>query len=335
MNLFRFDKFPGDLLPAAPTLQTTRRTGFGNRVIDAIEISSFPATAAFPFLLDGKMGADNYCRNTPDSNRETHYTVSPRYQQAAEAHGNTGAAAADSRFDQRPPVLLVAHELRLREYLKRVVTQAGYHVVKAETACEALRILAQFGRFDLVLIHNVPDMASTDLCKQVRLQLGRGPATSVIVVSENFDENAAVDALMSGASDFISGPHLNSERVLLARLHVALRSYHLPGLIDPTSDADSIRVGSLVISPSAFQVVVDGECDEISLTPIQFKILHRLARRPGRVFVHEELRETIAEFGGSPDDRTVKSHVSHLRKRLGEAGNMIKTVRGVGYKLEE
>jgi two-component system, OmpR family, response regulator len=253
--------------------------------------------------------------------------------QVADAEGNPEFIATGSHSDQRPPVLLISNDLSARRYLGGIVTQAGYHVVEAATAEEALRLLHRLGRFDLVLIHSIPDMRRPELCKEVRVQLGKSPATSVLVVSEQFNADEAVQSLMSGASDYISGPHLSDERVLLARLHVALRSYHLPGQ-SPQNESETLRVANIVINPTTHRVTIDGNDNDCHLTPIQFKILYRLAHRPGRVFLHEELRQAIAEFGGNPDDRTVKSHVSHLRKKLGGAGKHIKTVRGVGYKLE-
>ncbi|WP_197529233.1 winged helix-turn-helix transcriptional regulator [Aeoliella mucimassa] len=172
------------------------------------------------------------------------------------------------------------------------------------------------------------------MCRQIK-EWGRLPITSsVIVLQDRFKADQVVDCLTNGASDYISGPHFSDERVLLARLHVAVRGYHLAP-DDRTVDSDTpLVVGPLTINAITFRVTVADHGD-VLLTKLQFHLLSRLARRPGRVFLHDELRHFISQFGGgNPTDQTIKSHMSNLRKRLGPAGGMIKTIRGVGYVLQ-
>lgn len=88
-----------------------------------------------------------------------------------------------------------------------------------------------------------------------------------------------------------------------------------------------------MIDPPKFLAYVDKH--PVQLTRIQFHLLCTMAQRPGWTFSHAQLRGVIAKQGGNPDERSVKSHISHLRRRLGPAADHIETVRGVGYRLSE
>ena len=235
---------------------------------------------------------------------------------------------------QEPQVLLIASDRRLRLRMKGILTNAGYRISFVSSGREALRLLGQGNPYQLVLVCDVEDMYSVNICRQIYTTRDLAPSASMIVLSHDFEAENAIECLTHGASDFISGPHFDDDRVLLARLHVALRGYYLNDKQQVSDSAEPLKVGLLTINPVTFRVTI---CDDqqVQLTPLQFRILYRLARRPGRVFLHDELRQIAAEFGGDPDETTMKSHMSNLRKRLGEASSMIKTVRGFGYCLEE
>lgn len=246
----------------------------------------------------------------------------------------SSAAGVNSHKEFGPLVLLVAGSSKRREQLQRIVTQAGYEVELAPSGREALRLLRLANDYRIVMLCEVHDLDIVSMCRQIKEWETLTSSASIIVLQDRFKADHVVECLMSGASDYISGPHYSDERVLLARLHVAVRGYHLSSDDRQADLSAPVLVGPLTINTLTFRVTV-AEQGEVKLTKLQFHILCRLARRPGRVFLHDELRRIISDFaGGDPTDQTIKSHMSNLRKRLGGAGRFVKTVRGVGYALQ-
>lgn len=233
-----------------------------------------------------------------------------------------------------PLVLLVGSNSKQRSRLEQVLTSGGgYRVITATSGREAVRLLHSWARGALVLLHKVLDMTPVQFCQQIQSELSGDQDLPIVIVDDQFDADQAVECLRAGADDYISGPHLEENRVLLARLETALRTHRIQGDADQDPSDAPLVVGSIMIDPAKFRVYVENEaCD---LTRIQFHLLYTLARRPGVVFSHALLRGTIAKHGGNPDEKSVKSHVFHLRRRLGPAGQQIQTVRGIGYQLME
>ena len=230
-------------------------------------------------------------------------------------------------------ILLVTSDRQQRTRLERVLLQAGYRVMIASTGREAMRILHSWGNCSLIIMQQVADISPVYFCEDLRSQ-GRAYAeVPIVLIADSFDADQAVDGLSAGANDYISGPHLDESRVLLARLGAVLRTQQNRANAIQNDPDSLITIGSLVIDTTKLRVFVDEQT--IDLTRIQFNLLCTLARRPGRVYPLVVLRSEIAEHGGNPDEKSVKSHIFHLRKRLGPAGNYIQTVRGLGYMLAE
>lgn len=230
-------------------------------------------------------------------------------------------------------VLLITSGNQQRDRLERALRQGGYRIMTATSGREAMKVLHSWGNFSMVMVHRLLDMPPVQFCEDLRASDGSHAEVPIILVTENFDADQAVDCLRAGANDYISGPHLDETRVLLARLSAVMRTrQNRLNAVQGESDR-LITVGSIVIDPVKLRVFVDDNV--VELTKIQFHLLCTLARRPGRVFPHVELRAEIAEHGGNPDERSVKSHIFHLRKRLGSVGNYVQTVRGLGYMLTE
>lgn len=152
----------------------------------------------------------------------------------------------------------------------------------------------------------------------------------VILVSARDTEVDKVLGLEIGADDYIAKPF--SPRELTARVKAVLRRFEDPDT--PGSSASSvIRVGAIHIDEKRFQVSIEDTV--VELTTAEFKILATLARRKGWVFDRNKLIDSI--WGGDKyvTDRTIDVHIKHLREKLGKHGSLIKTLRGVGYKIEE
>ena len=132
-------------------------------------------------------------------------------------------------------------------------------------------------------------------------------------------------AIQAGADDYVVKPFSNRE--LMLRIKAVLRR----GEQDKATDK-IIRIGAISIDTSRHQVTSYGE--EIILTTTEFKLLINLAERPGRVQSRDVLLKNVWGYNYIGDTRTVDTHITRLRTKLGEAGDLIKTVRGFGYKME-
>jgi two-component system phosphate regulon response regulator PhoB len=231
------------------------------------------------------------------------------------------------------PVLLVGPRNRQRIGLEEVLNRAGYRVTTVASAQEAIRLFHCWENSGLVLVMRAPDMTPVELCQQMRSRLDHEQDARIVFVASQFDADQAVEWLKAGADDYISGPYLEEKRVLLARLEAAVRTCRFHAANGQGESNGLMRFGDLVIDPSKYRVYVEGQpCD---LTRIQFHLLCSFARRPGLVLSHSQLRGMIAKYGGNPDEKSIKSHIHNLRRRLGPAGRKIRTVRGVGYQLRE
>ncbi len=169
----------------------------------------------------------------------------------------------------------------------------------------------------------LPGMDGFEVCRMLR----RDPATSsvpVIMLTAKGHEADKVDGLELGADDYVTKPF--SPRELVARVKAVLRR---TGRTEP----ETLALADLItIDPERFEVKVKD--DIVVLTPVEFKILHLLARNQGKVFTRDRILDHLWGNEKAVLDRTVDVHIKNLREKLGDAGDVIKNVRGVGYKLQ-
>ena len=170
----------------------------------------------------------------------------------------------------------------------------------------------------------LPEISGTEVCKLLRKQASTA-AIPIIMVTAKGEEIDRVVGFEVGADDYLVKPF--SSRELLLRIKAILRRS------TPEQKSDkSLNLGDLTIDPSRHRVTVAAE--EITLTSTEYKLLMVLAERPGRVQSRERLLQDVWGYSSEADSRTVDTHITRLRAKLGEAGDMILTVRGFGYKLE-
>ncbi|MEW6172619.1 MAG: response regulator transcription factor [Bacillota bacterium] len=225
--------------------------------------------------------------------------------------------------DSRPRVLVVDDEPRIRELLRKYLAAEGFEVGEAADGETALSE-AVSGEWDLIVLDlMLPGRDGRDVCRQIR----KTQDVPVIMLTARGDEMDRVLGLELGADDYIVKPF--SPREVVARIKAVLRrSKKYPGT------EKQLEIGKIIIDPTARTVTVGTE--PVPLTPKEFDLLLALGKAPGRAFRREELLNLIWGYDFYGDSRTVDTHITRLREKLGRAGAppMISTVWGIGYKLE-
>ncbi|MDV6374966.1 response regulator transcription factor [Deinococcus arenicola] len=220
-------------------------------------------------------------------------------------------------------ILIVEDEPQLAEVLEAYARQEGYRTERAgdgNAALSAFRAISP----DLILLDvMLPGKSGLDVLKTVRADGG----TPVILVTARAEETDQIVGLELGADDYVVKPF--RPREVMARVKAVLR--RASAALD---DADKpLRVGPLEVDPRAVIARVNGHA--LTLTPAEFRLLAHLAESPGRAFSREELLSAAL-----PDsealERVVDAHLAGVRRKLEAAGaaGLLRTVRGVGYRLE-
>lgn len=220
-------------------------------------------------------------------------------------------------------ILLVEDEQDLLELLRFNLEREGYEVSTATTGAQALASVKRTVP-DLVLLDRMlPGMEGLEICRTLK----KRSATSkvpVIMLTAKGEEADVVKGLEAGADDYVTKPF--SPRVLLARVQAVLRRLG-------AETTGTVTVGGVSLDPERHSVSVDGEA--VELTATEFKLLALLLSRPGRVFTRQQIIERIHEGFAGVTDRSVDVQVVALRRKLGNRGDRIFTVRGVGYRFRE
>ena len=227
------------------------------------------------------------------------------------------------------PILIVDDEADIRSLLEINLRREGYETVSAATAAEALDIVRRVTPKCILLDMMLPDMAGTELCRQLRSQSNTSKVP-IIVVSARGEEIDRVVGFEVGADDYVVKANL-SIRELLLRIRAVLRRHSAllkPVLVDRPA---MIEFGVLKIDLDGYHCWVNHS--EVSLTATEFKLLVALVSTPGRVQTRGHLLEHVWDMPSDLNTRTVDTHVKRLREKIGLASAYILTVRGVGYRF--
>jgi two-component system phosphate regulon response regulator PhoB len=203
---------------------------------------------------------------------------------------------------------------------------AGYSVSACESGEEGLAAV-RADPPDLVLLDlMLPGIGGMDVCRMMKQDTATKDIP-VIIISARGEENDIVAGLELGADDYLPKPF--SPKILLARIRTVLRRVGQP-LPDK---GEVIRVDDLVLDPRKFIASIKGE--PVEITASDFRLLHFLASRSGWVFTRYQIVDAIRGEGYVVTERAVDVQIAGLRKRLGDYGNYIQTVRGVGYRFKD
>lgn len=222
-------------------------------------------------------------------------------------------------------IAIVEDDKDILELIALHAQKAGFKAKKFSNAESFLRYLATDIPDVLILDLMLPDIDGLEICKKLRSD----PATSklpIIILTAKIDEIDRIVGLELGADDYVTKPF--SPRELMARVKAVLRRTS-----GEEQRTELIRLSNiLTIDVNKMEVYVENEKVELTLT--EFKILKCLVEKPGWVLSREQILNCVWGRDKSIFDRTIDVHIKKLRDKLGKAGKLIKSVRGLGYKIE-
>lgn len=222
-------------------------------------------------------------------------------------------------------VLVVDDEPDLQELLRFNFEDAGFRVDLADSGSAALEALGRVRPDLLVLDLMLPDVSGTEVCRRVRAD-ARLSDLPVIMLTAKSSEIDRVVGFELGADDYVTKPFSPRELVLRAQAILRRRA---PGEVD----AEVLECGDLRVERASHRCLVGGT--EVTLTAKEFRLLETLMSRPGRVFSRERLLDDVWGSDITVTPRTIDTHLKRLREKLGNSGELIETVRGVGYRFAE
>ena len=223
-------------------------------------------------------------------------------------------------------IFVIEDENDIAELIRFNLSLEGYHVETFSSGEMGLQAIASKKPDLIILDLMLPGLSGIEVCTRLRAQEAT-KKTPIVMVTAKGEENDVVRGLESGADDYVTKPF--SPKVLLARVEAVLRRVGgaQKGILDV------VRQAGLEINPGKVEVLVNGE--KIDLTQSEFKILQFLAQRPGWVFTRMQIVEAIRGENYSVTDRTIDFQMVGLRKKMGDLGGMIETVRGVGSRFKD
>ena len=221
-------------------------------------------------------------------------------------------------------ILIIEDENDLAELVAFNLEKEGYRPLIAPDGPSGLEA-ARHNSPDLILLDlMLPGMSGMEICKVLKSR-DKTARIPIIMLTAKGEEIDRVVGFEVGADDYVVKPF--SPRELLLRIKAVLRRAG-----SEESVSKIIKVGPISIDTDRHIVIVDGK--EVILTTTEFKLLFNLAERLGRVQSRDRLLKDVWGINHMGDTRTVDTHITRLRTKLGEAGEMIKTIRGFGYKME-
>ena len=224
-------------------------------------------------------------------------------------------------------LLVVEDESDIAELIRYNLMLEGFRVDTASSGEEGLKSV-RIQTPDLVILDvMLPGLSGLEICRAMKgdIKLAGVP---IVMVSAKGEETDIVKGLELGADDYLTKPF--SPKVLLARVRAVLRRQKSQKIY---SKEAVVELKALSIHPGRHEALLDGK--KLDLTHSEFQILHFLAQRPGWVFTRSQIVDAIRGDNYAVTDRSIDFQMVGLRKKLGEHGEWIETVRGVGYRFKE
>lgn len=219
-------------------------------------------------------------------------------------------------------ILVVDDESRMRKLVHDFLAKAGYQVLEAADGAEAVDIFFERNDISLVILDvMMPKLDGYQVLKEIRAY----SQVPVVMLTARGEEHDELKGFELGVDEYISKPF--SPKILVARVEALLRRN------SERTGADTLEVGDIVLNKSAHTVVIDGR--DIELSYKEFELLTYFMENKGIALSREKILNSVWNYDYFGDARTIDTHVKKLRSKMGEKGECIKTIWGMGYKLEE
>ncbi|MFC5587503.1 response regulator transcription factor [Sporosarcina soli] len=218
-------------------------------------------------------------------------------------------------------ILIVDDDPHMRELVGLFLRPAGFEIVESSDGVEALATLESM-KADLVILDiMMPNMDGWELCREIRKQYD----IPLLMLTAKGDTTQKVKGFELGTDDYLVKPFEPAE--LVVRVKALLKRYRI-------AISQTVQIGGLMMDRNTYEVLVENRRVELPLK--EFELLFKLASYPGKTFSREQLIEDIWGFDYEGTDRTVDVHINRLRERFPDttSGFKIRTIRGLGYRLE-
>ncbi len=217
-------------------------------------------------------------------------------------------------------ILVVDDESRMRKLVKDFLQREGYSVLEAGDGMEAMDIFYE-QKIDLVILDvMMPRMDGWQTCREIR----RDSTVPIIMLTARSEERDELQGFELGVDEYISKPF--SPKILVARVGALLKRIY------GTDAEEKMEAGGIELDKAAHQVQVDGK--SIDLSYKEFELLTYFLENQGIALSREKILNKVWNYDYFGDARTIDTHVKKLRNKLGDKGNYIKTIWGMGYKFE-
>ena len=223
---------------------------------------------------------------------------------------------------EQTTILVVDDESRMRKLVKDFLVKSGYSVIEAADGGEAIDRFYENKEISLILLDvMMPKMDGWEVCREIRT-VSKVP---IIMLTARGDERDELKGFELGVDEYITKPF--RPKILVARVEAILRRSH-------NKEEDNVlEYAGIVLDKNAHMVVIDGAPMELSYK--EFELLTYFMENRGLALSREKILNNVWNYDYFGDARTIDTHVKKLRSKMGEKGNLIKTVWGLGYKLEE
>jgi two-component system phosphate regulon response regulator PhoB len=228
---------------------------------------------------------------------------------------------------ESPSVLVVDDEADLRNLLLFKLREAGFVAEAAASATEALSAAARLRPSVVILDLMLPDLPGTEVCKRLRADPMLGDL-GILMLTAKGEETDRVVGLEIGADDYVVKPF--SVRELVARVRALSRRVSDRRSV-AGAEPQRLTWRDLVVDTAAHRIHIGDR--EVLLTPIEFRLVTVLLTKEGRALSRERLLSEVWNITADVTTRTVDTHVKRLREKLEDYGDLIETVRGVGYRV--
>lgn len=218
-------------------------------------------------------------------------------------------------------ILIVDDESRMRKLIRDFLEREGYQILEASDGIEAMDMFYADKNIDLIILDvMMPRMDGWQVCKEVR----EHSKVPIMMLTARAEEQNELKGFELGVDEYVAKPF--SPKILVARVGALLKR------VKNVDEDAEINAGGIVINKSAHMVTIDGE--NIDLSVKEFELLTYFVENQKIALSREKILNNVWNYDYFGDARTIDTHVKKLRSKLGEKGNYIKTIWGMGYKFE-